>query len=126
MLLLLVFCTVTVFVKDAWALQSFQIGIFALVAGYLVFGIRDGKEYLAHGVTPWLVCLIPLWGVVQILAHSTASSFETRQAVLRWGALAGVFFLSQVAGRTRADRHVRLSPLLGCSQSANPLSDRHQ
>jgi hypothetical protein len=110
--LVLVFCTTTVFVHEAWALQSFQIGIYALVVIYLLFGIRRGKEYLAGGIAPWIVYLIPLWGVVQILAHTTASSIETRQAVLRWGALAGVFFLTQIAARTTADRRNILSAFL--------------
>ncbi|MGA2085473.1 MAG: hypothetical protein ABSG60_08140, partial [Terracidiphilus sp.] len=99
--LLLVFSTATVFVPDAWPLQSFQIGVFALLAVYLLVGIRRGKEHIAGGLAPWLVYLIPIWGLVQILAHTTASSVETREAVLRWGALAGVFFLSQIAAPTR-------------------------
>jgi hypothetical protein len=110
--LLLGFSTATVFVRDAWALQSFQIGIYALLAMYLVVGIRSGKEHIAGGLAPWLVYLIPLWGLVQILAHTTASSVETREAVLRWGALAGVFFLSQIAAPTRTARRDLLSALL--------------
>ena len=110
--LLLVFSTVTVFVRDAWALQSFQIGIFALLAVYLMVGIRSGKEHMASGVAPWLVYLIPIWGMVQIFAHTTASSVETREAVLRWGALAGVFLLSQIAGLTREARRNLLSAFL--------------
>jgi hypothetical protein len=110
--LMLVFTTVTVFVKDAWALQSFQIGIFAILAMYLLVGIRRGKERIANGVAPWLVYLIPVWGLVQIFAHTTSSTFETRQAVLRWGALAGVFFLSQIAGPTRIARRYFLSAFL--------------
>jgi O-antigen ligase len=109
---LLVFSTVTVFVPDAWALQSFQIGVFALLGAYLLAGLRGGKEHFAGGLTQWLVYLIPLWGLVQIFAHTTSSSFETREAVLRWGALAGVFFLSQTVGRTRTDRRNFLSAVL--------------
>jgi O-antigen ligase len=112
LLLLLAFTTATVFVRHAWALQAFQIGIFALVAVYLLAGIRNKREQLAAGVTPWLVYLIPLWGVLQILTHTTASTMETRQAVLKWGALAGVFFLSQVVGRTRTARRTVLSSFL--------------
>jgi len=112
MFLLLIFSTATVFVRDAWALQSFQIGIYALLGVYLVVGIRRGKESMAGGLAPWLVYLIPLWGLVQMVAHTTASSFETREAVLRWGALAGVFFLSQIAGHTRTDRRNLLSAFL--------------
>ena len=110
--LLLVFSTATVFVPDAWPLQSFQIGVFALLAVYLLVGIRRGKEHIAGGLAPWLVYLIPIWGLVQILAHTTASSVETREAVLRWGALAGVFFLSQIAAPTRTARRNFLSAFL--------------
>ena len=65
------------------------------LAVYLVAGIGRKKEHIAGGPAPWLVYLIPVWGLVQMLAHTTASSVETRKAVLRWGALAGVFFLTQ-------------------------------
>jgi O-antigen ligase len=112
LLLLLVFSTATIFVREAWALQAFQIGVFALLAVVLVVGIRRGKEPIASGLAPWLVYLIPAWGLVQIFAHTTASSVETREAVLRWGALAGVFFLSQVAGPTRTARRHLLSAFL--------------
>ena len=104
--LLLMFTTCTVFVREAWALQSFQIGIYCLLAAYLLFSIRGMREPVARGVMPRLVYLIPVWGLFQIVAHTTASTFETREEVLRWGALAGVFFLSQtVAHSTNARRH---------------------
>jgi O-antigen ligase len=110
--LLLAYCTATVFVKAAWALQSFQIGIFALLAVYALSGIRRGKEQIAGGLTPLLVYLIPVVGLVQILAHTTASSIETRQAVLQWGALVGVFFLVQIASSSQAARRNLLSAFL--------------
>lgn len=112
LLVLLMFTTATVFVRQAWALQSFQIGIYALVAVYLIAGIGKEKEVLARDWTAWLVYLIPFWGVVQIAAHTTASTIETREAALKWGALAGVFFLSQVVGRSQAARHVALHAIL--------------
>jgi hypothetical protein len=109
---LLVYCTATIFVKDAWALQAFQIGIFALLAVYLIAGIRRGEEPVAGGVAPLLVYLIPMWGLLQLVLHTTASTVETRTATLRWGALAGVFFLAQVAGKTREARRKLLSAFL--------------
>jgi hypothetical protein len=112
LLLLLMFSTSTVFVQKAWALQSFQIGIYLLVAVYLLAGIRKGREALARTWTAGLVYLIPAWGIVQIAAHTTASTYETRQAALRWGALAGVFFLAQVVARTRNSRRVVLHAFL--------------
>ena len=111
--LLLVFGTSTVFVCEAWALQSFQIGVYALLAAYLLAGIwRRGKP-VRGGWLPWLVYLMPLWGVGQILARTTSSSFETRQEVLRWGALAGVFFLSQAVTRSGMAREYFRNVFLG-------------
>lgn len=109
---LLAYCTVTVFVKAAWAIQSFQIGVFSLLAVYLLSGIRQGKERVAKGVAPLLVYLIPAWGVIQILAHTTASTIETRESVLRWGALAAVFFLVQIVARTPKARDIVLHSYL--------------
>lgn len=97
---LLAYCTATIFVRAAWPLQSFQIGIFALLAGYLLIGVRQGKECVAKGVVPLLVYFIPVWGLIQIFAHTTTSTIETREAALRWGALAAVFFLVQTVART--------------------------
>lgn len=110
--LLLVFCTLTVFVQEAWALQTFQIGIFALVAVCVLAGIGRGRELVAPGWIPRLLYIVPLWGVMQLIAHTTVSSLETREAVLRWGALAGVFFLTQAVGQTRAVRRNFLSAFL--------------
>jgi hypothetical protein len=110
--LLLVFSTTTMFVRDAWALQSFQIGIFALLAAYLVAGIGRKQDHVADGLAPQLVYLIPLWGLFQLIAHTTASGVETRASVLRWGALAGVFFLTQTVARTRTARRNFLSAFL--------------
>ncbi len=110
--LMLVYSTATVFVRDAWALQSFHIGIFALLATYLLVNVRHDKELVASGAAAWMVYLIPVWGVVQIFAHITSSTIETRQAVLHWGTLAGVFFLSQVAAPNRTARRNLLSAFL--------------
>jgi hypothetical protein len=112
LIFLLIYCTATVFVRDAWALQSFQIGIFTLLGGYLLAGLRGGKEHVANGLIPRLVYLLPLWGVIQLVLHTTASSVETRTETLKWGALAGVFFLTQVAGRARKARRNILSAFL--------------
>jgi len=95
LVLLLIFSTSTVFVQESWPVESFQIGVYALTATYLLCGLRRDRETLAGGVAPWLIYFIPAWGVIQILAHTTASTMETREAVLRWGALAAVFFLTR-------------------------------
>lgn len=113
--LLLLFATCTVFVKQAWALQSFQIGIYALLAAYLLWGIRRERELAAGGMMPYFIYMIPLWGLLQIVAHATVSSFETRQEILKWGALAGVLFLSQTVARSSAARRIFLSVILAAA-----------
>jgi O-antigen ligase len=109
---LLIYCTTAGFVKAAWQVQTFQIGVFALLAAYLLADIRGTRRHGAGGWMAWLIYLTPVWGVVQLMAHTTASSVETREAVLRWGAMAGVFYLSQVIARTRTARHRMLTAFL--------------
>jgi len=117
LLLLLMYATLTVFVKETWAIHAFEIGIYAIVAAYLLLHLRERNAMGSTGLDAWLVAsslvyVIPLWGAVQILSHSTASTFETREAILHWGSLAGVFFLIQIAAQTRSVRHHLLSAFL--------------
>lgn len=121
LLLLLAFCTATVFVPAAWALQSFQIGIFVLLVVYFVAGVQSGRSPFAGGLAQWFVYAIPIWGLVQIAGHTTASTFETRASVLRWAALAGVFFLSQAFGCTRSAQRVFLSAFLSFATAMSLL-----
>jgi hypothetical protein len=110
--LLLIHGTATVFVRQAWALQTFQIGVFVLLGVYMVAGIRRGNEQSARDWPAYFVYFVPLWGLMQIITHTTSSVFETRAAVLRWGALAGIFFLTQVVAKTRVSRRNLLSAFL--------------
>jgi hypothetical protein len=110
--LLLIHGTATVFVRQAWALQTFQIGVFVLLGVYMVAGIRRGNEQIARDWPAYFVYFVPLWGLMQIITHTTSSVFETRAAVLRWGALAGIFFLTQVVAKTRVARRNLLSAFL--------------
>jgi O-antigen ligase len=112
LILLLIFASSTVFVQESWAVDSFQIGVYALTGAYLLIGIRRERENLAAGIAPWLVYFIPVWGVIQILARTTTSTMETREAALRWGALAAVFFLAQIAARTVETREKLLLAFL--------------
>ena len=75
-------------------------------------GVRSGKSPFAGGLAQWFVYAIPIWGLLQIAAHTTASTFETRASVVRWAALAGVSFLTQAFGRTASARRAFLSAFL--------------
>ena len=108
---LLVYVTCTAFISDAWALQSFHVGVFTLLGAYLLTGLSRVENKVTVGVD-WLIYLIPAWGVIQIITQTTASTFETRMATLRWGALACIFFLARVIGDSRRTRQVLLSAFL--------------
>ena len=110
--LLLCFTTTTVWIREAWALQWFQMGVYALVAAQVLKGIRRDREEMADGIVPLLVYAIPMWGILQIVLHTTTASFETRGEVLRWGALAGVFYLTQTVTRSRAAQQKLLIAIL--------------
>jgi hypothetical protein len=101
---LLGFTTVTVWVQGSWALQFFQMGIYTLVIVQIVFGIRNQGESTLGDIRPLLICAIPLWGIIQLLGHTTSSSFATRGEVLRWGALSGVFYLTWTVVQFQSSR----------------------
>lgn len=52
LILLLIFSTCTVFVQEARAAEASRIGIYALTAAYLLWGIRRGRENRAGGLAP--------------------------------------------------------------------------
>ncbi len=101
---ILCFTTVTVWVQENWALQCFQIGIYALVIVQVLMGIHNPYEGVVWEIKPLLIYSIPLWGIIQLHCHITASSFVTRGEVLRWGALSGVFYLTRTAVRSHSSR----------------------
>ncbi len=105
---LLIFSSSTDFVTAAWAIQSFQIGVFALLAVYLLTGLKGRNEPLG-GWAQWLLYLTPVWGVSQLFMHTTVSSFETREACLKWGALCGIFFLGRTIASNRTTRRTFLT-----------------
>jgi hypothetical protein len=117
LLVLLAFTTATVFVREAWALEAFQIGIYSLLAGYLMATWRGSPGNGMSRFAPLLVYCIPFWGMLQLAVGATTCAADTLRAVLRWGALAAVFYLAQIAMKGRAARRV-LTDVLLCFATA--------
>lgn len=111
--LLLAFTTATVFVPASWPLQSFQIGIYALMAICCLVPLQGQEESRSWIRAGALLYLVPLWGALQIALNSTSSSYATRKEVLRWGALICVFALSKFVSRKERTRQIALSCILG-------------
>jgi hypothetical protein len=109
---LLIFASATVFVREAWAAQAFQAGVFLLLAATTLAASADARAAPLR-LGPCLVWCIPLWGLLQILFRVTNSTADTREATLRWGALAAVFFLARLIGRNRLDRQIFLGVFAG-------------
>ncbi len=107
--ILLAFATATVFVTGAWAVQSFQIGVF------LLFGVaflKSPRGWKAGSLATWILGFVVLLGLVQLLAHTTSSPADTREAILHWGALAAVFLIARRAGEAHDSRHAFLGVFL--------------
>jgi hypothetical protein len=96
--LLLAFASATVFVRENWPLPAFQIGVFALLAAYVVVRkpvTGESTGFSAQAVISCCIFCLPVWGILQIAAGTTTSAANTWAATLRWAALAAVFFLAR-------------------------------
>ena len=101
---LLAFATATAFVRDAWAVESFEAATFALFAV-----VVTRSQARIRSLLPFL---LPLFGLAQLAFSRTASPYETRAAVLHWAALAAVFFLACHAGLEHRSRYAFLKAFL--------------
>ena len=99
LLVLLGFTTCTAFVKEAWAVQSFQIGAFALLALGLAAGLPIGVERSSILIPTIILCCVPFWGLGQVWLSMTSSAAETMAAALRWGGLVAVFLVARMVTR---------------------------
>jgi O-antigen ligase len=86
----LAFATSTIFVRDVWAVLSFQ----AAICLIWLTGIARGR-FRANDASTWLVLLIPGFGLLQLLAGSTVYPEATLLSILHWLALAGVFCIAR-------------------------------
>jgi hypothetical protein len=85
---LLCFASLTVWVRQFWAVAAFQAGILILYAsGAERIPIRYAAPVLA----------LPLIGLVQLVTSQTSVASMTVEAVLHWGSLAAVFALTRYA-----------------------------
>ena len=115
--LLLAYATATAFVayRQAWAIESFHTGVFAIITAACFipeFRLFEPAGQRLRAVAFLCLAGIPAWGVVQLLLARTVSPAETRSAVLRWAALVAVFFLVRgIVFRSRV-RHAFLDLFL--------------
>ena len=95
--LLLALASSTVFVREHWPVPAFQIGVFALLATYVVVRSRvaaDRADFSVYAVGSCCILSLPVWGILQLAMGTTSSAADTWSASLRWASLAAVFFLA--------------------------------
>jgi O-antigen ligase len=91
--LLLFFAVLTLWVPQRWALSLFQAGVFLLGSAWALRMML--RPYASRGhflLIPFAGAL--LWGLIQLLAHTTIYRFDTWNAVLFWGTALVLVWLS--------------------------------
>jgi O-antigen ligase len=101
--LLLSYAILTIWIGERWAWSLAQIAVFAGVAGWAVHQWRYPSPVR---FTMWLapLCAAPVWGLVQLAAHSTVYRWGTWNAVLNWTTWLAFFFLALQVSYGRAAR----------------------
>jgi O-antigen ligase len=89
----LFFGILTLWAPGYWAVAAFEAGTFGLAA-VAIFHARRAPPRFAYPLAP--LSFAAFWGLLQWWTGRTASAFETRIAVARWGALLAVFICGLV------------------------------
>jgi len=87
------FAILTLWIPHRWALSVFQSGIFLLAAVWIVGGVLGVLALRFHFLLLPLTGAV-LWGLVQLLTHSTVYRFPTWNAVLFWETLLATTWLA--------------------------------
>ncbi|QOY86041.1 O-antigen ligase family protein [Paludibaculum fermentans] len=94
----------TLWVRDRWAVASFQSLALLLAAACLVDAWKAGRQPRWHPLL-WPLAAVPCWGLCQLAAGWSVDPWNTSEAVLIWtGHLAVAFVAVQLAGETRRFR----------------------
>lgn len=94
----------TLWVRDRWAVASFQGLALLLAAACLVNAWKAGRTPRWHPLL-WPLVAVPGWGLCQLAAGWSVDPWNTSEAVLIWtGHLAVAFVAVQLAGETRRFR----------------------
>ena len=104
------FATATVFIHASWPVLIFQLAALALLAATLVAPSPRSPVVPSSPLPllPSAVLLLPLAGLLQLLAGATTQPDDTRLAVLHWASLAAVFLVarSALAGESARRRYL--------------------
>ena len=104
--LLVAFAVLAHGVVEVWSDSVFEIGAALLFLGWALTAVRSSDSKIEWNGLHWAVAGLLAWAVVQLMFRITVSPFLTWTGILRWGAIAMVFFVSTQAFRGRRDFRV--------------------
>lgn len=91
----------TLWVRDRWAVASFQAGVLVLAAICIFQSWKRGQQPRWHPIL-WPLAAVPCWGLCQLAFGWSVDRWNTSESVLIWtGHFAVAFVAVQLAGETR-------------------------
>ncbi len=93
-------------VVEVWSESAFEIGAALLFLGWAVTAVRSSEPNIEWNGLHWAVAGLLAWSVAQLAFRITVYPFLTWTGMLRWGAIAMVFFVSTQVFRERRDFRV--------------------
>lgn len=94
----------TLWVRDRWAVASFQAGILLLAAICILQSWKQGRKPRWHPIL-WPLAAVPCWALCQLAFGWSVDRWNTSESVLIWtGHFAVAFVAVQLAGETRRFR----------------------
>lgn len=104
--LLVAFAVLAHGVVEVWSESVFEIGAALLFLGWALTEVRSSKPQIEWNGLHWAVAGLLAWAVAQLIFRITVYPFLTWTGILRWGAIAVVFFVATQVFRERRDLRV--------------------
>ena len=104
--LLVAFSVVAHGVVEVWSESVFEIGAALLFLGWALVAVRTEEAKIEWNGLHWAIAGLLAWATVQLVLRITVYPFLTWTGMLRWGAIALVFFVSTQVFRDRRDFRV--------------------
>jgi O-antigen ligase len=104
--LLVAFSVLAHGVVEVWSESVFEIGAALLFLGWALVVVRSDESKIEWNGLHWAVAGLLAWATLQLVLGITVYPFLTWTGILRWGAIALIFFVSTQIFRERRDFRV--------------------
>jgi O-antigen ligase len=104
--LLIAFAVVAHGVVEVWSESVLEIGAALLFLSWALVAARSHESKIEWNGLHWAVAGLLTWAVAQLIFRITVYPFLTWTGILRWGAIAMIFFVSTQVFRERRDLRV--------------------